>query len=468
MHTPTTIPDAMSRGLGTQHIPAGARTCPVGHGAEVRPAAVINHWQSTHDADAFPYDIVVAAFHDVGKHHVASGLLTALASVRAALVNVRGSAAGIRRLERFLDTALDKWDDRYANPTYLGLSLLPLATVDDPSRDLKDIERQYDRLFVQLVADAMRFETAAADSATEMLPELRPDRRTIAKRCRLGLQAIGPALRRLGLSDEGAVADPIVAARLLWATVEDGLTDAERRTLQLTMLPVSLVHDEYQFIRVLQAYEATFALVAVQMHAAIQALAGGSSERAILYIRAAESVFREAAPLFSLVGTMQVEAFRAFRVFTEGASAIQSRSYKRVESLCRRPDAVRLDSIAYHSVPEVRERVLAGQATLDGMFAAARASGRIGAGEMETLEEAMQQFAATLGRWRRTHARLAVRMLGERAGTGYTEGTPYLTAVQAIPVFSSLRDGADAEAHARAGGDTAMRRCPWSGLSSGG
>ena len=35
-------------------------------------------------------------------------------------------------------------------------------------------------------------------------------------------------------------------------------------------------------------------------------------------------------------------------------------------------------------------------------------------------------------------------MLGERTGTGYTEGAPYLKAVQTIPVFLSLATGLDA------------------------
>jgi hypothetical protein len=38
-----------------------------------------------------------------------------------------------------------------------------------------------------------------------------------------------------------------------------------------------------------------------------------------------------------------------------------------------------------------------------------------------------------------------VRMLGERTGTGYTEGAPYLEAVQAIPVFSYVGMGEDVE-----------------------
>jgi len=164
------------------------------------------------------------------------------------------------------------------------------------------------------------------------------------------------------------------------------------------------------------------------------------------------------APLFSLVATMQVAAFHTFREFTEGASAIQSRNYKLVESLCRQPDASRLDSAAYLSVPEVRERVLAGQMTLDDAFQVARAAGHLNARDVAALEQEMRRFAATLLRWRRTHYGIAVRMLGERTGTGYTEGSPYLKEVQTIPVFPSLAQGPDAEdAAARAaegGGET--------------
>ncbi len=446
-----------SRTAGAVSCPHMMRTsvhCPVARpvaldeALNLRPADAIATWLSSRNADDFPYDAVVAEFHRVGKHFVATELLEALAAARAALPQVRGSVASLRLLERFLEAALDKWDGRYANPTYLGLSLLPLPAVDDPS-DAATSQRRYDRLFVQLIADAMRFELAAADGATELLPRMRADARTTAKRCRLGLQIAGPAARRLGLDEGVDVVDPIAGARRLWANLAADLSPAERRALQLTMLPVSLIHDEYQFIRVLQSYEATFALVAVQLQAAVHALSDGEFALAQQSILAAERALREAAPLWSLVATMRVEAFQTFREFTEGASAIQSRNYKLVESLCRRPDQARLDSAAYLSVPEVRQRVLAGQLTLDEAFQAARAAGRFSSGEVDDLEQAMREFAATLLRWRRTHYRIAVRMLGERTGTGYTEGAPYLESVQAIPVFSSVamdEDADDAEA----------------------
>jgi tryptophan 2,3-dioxygenase len=444
------------RALGAQTSPPGLGAPPVGPDEGSKSAAAITDWMASRDADDFPYDAVVAEFHRGGKHVVGTDLLEALAGVRAALPEAGGSASSVRLLDRFLDVALDKWDGRYANPTYLALSLLPLPKEDDLGHDIIAAERQHDRLFVLLIADALRFEVAAAEGGTTLLPQMQPDARTTSKRCRLGLQAAGPAAQRLGLDDGVVVADPIAGARRLWANLAADLSIAERRTVQLTMLPVSVVHDEYQFIRVLQAFEATFALVAVQLRAAVRALTGGGADLALPRIRAAESALREAAPLFSLVATMQVEAFRTFREFTEGASAIQSRNYKSVESLCRQPDPSRLDSVAYLSVPEVRQRVLAGQTTLDGAYEAARAAGRLSQCDEIDLERAMREFAAALLRWRRAHYRIAVRMLGERTGTGYTEGSPYLQAAQAIPVFPSLPEGEDSgdtDARDRAGGD---------------
>lgn len=424
-------------------------------------------WQSTASADVFPFSDVMAAFQAGGKHFVAEEVLRALNCVRNHLPHVRGDSHDRERLERFLENALDKWDGRYANPTYLGLNLLPLPTLTDDLTQLAAIERQYDRLLVQLAADAARFELAAFDGKTAFLPHLRADERTTAKRCRLALQIALPAARRLNL-DEGLEADDaLAAARCLWANVNQQLSEDDRLTLRLTMLPVSLQHDEYQFIRILQAFEATFALAAVEIHAAVRALGTGQIAFATERITVAERALHEAAPLFSLVATMRIEAFHTFREFTEGASAIQSRNYKLMESLCRDPDAARRDAPAYTSVPEVRQRVLSGHETLDAAFLAAASTGRYASAEIATLEQAMQRFAATLRRWRRTHHGIAVRMLGERTGTGYTEGAAYLHTVQSIPVFTTVGDE-DSESVTAAGtlveavsAVTGRGRCPF-------
>jgi tryptophan 2,3-dioxygenase len=404
----------------------------------------LSAWRSRGDADAFPYEAVIDEYHRVGKHFVAAELLDALEAVRHALPEASGSAAARSVLERFLGAALDKRDGRYDYPTYLALDLLPLPGAGDDDGAVAEGRR--DALLAGLVADALRFELDADGGRTGLLPRMRPDARTVGKRCRLGLQVLEPCLRRLGLPGTPESADPVAAAGHVCRQVE-GATAADLRTaLRLTMLPVHVVHDEWMFIRVLQSFETAFALVAVRLRAAVAGLGDGRCGQAARDVEAGEGALHEASPLFSLLATMQVEAFRTFREHTEGASAIQSRGYKLVESLCRTPDEPRLDSIAYRSVPEVRERVLEGQPTLDEALLAARASGRADAGELEEVELAMRRFAGRLLQWRRTHHRLAVRMLGERTGTGYTEGTPYLGAVRTIPVFRSTGEGGGGDA----------------------
>jgi tryptophan 2,3-dioxygenase len=218
-------------------------------------------------------------------------------------------------------------------------------------------------------------------------------------------------------------------------------TEAELRAIRWSMLPVHTLHDEYLFLRVLQSFEVSFAYIAQNLLAAIGALDLFEVEEAAARIRACAVALRESAPAFSLLASMQVAAFRTFRTYTEGASAIQSGAYKLVESLCRRPDQDRLDSVAYRSVEPVRREVLAGQRTVYEAFAAV--SDQLSATDVEQLTTAIGEFQATHGRWRQTHYRLAVRMLGDQTGTGYTEGTPYLKAGLELRLFPDLAAGTE-------------------------
>lgn len=398
----------------------------------------LSAWVRDPQPPRFPYDSTVAEYRRLGKHFVSNAVLDGLAAARDALPAPTGLDADTL-LRRFFDTALDKRDGRYDYPSYVGLSLLPIPTVATPDVDAAGALALRDRLVIQLLADVLAFELAAADGSPGQLVHLPPDARTVAKRCRLAVRIAVPALERAGLAARVAAVDPEQAARELCAAVAGTVTPLERRVLQLSMLPVFVSHDEYLFIRVLQLFETTFAMQSVQLQSAVLALAAGDGATAASHVRVAESTLRESAPLFSLLGTMQVEAFRTFRVFTDGASAIQSRNYKILESLCRTPDRDRFDSAAYTSTPEVRLRVLAGTATLDDAFMDACATDHIEPIERDEVASAMARFSETMQRWRQTHYRLAVRMIGERTGTGDTEGAAYLGAVRGLAVFRSIQ-----------------------------
>lgn len=402
------------------------------HSAEVNAATavqLVRHWRSGSgswggDPAAFPYKAVVDAYHGVGKHFVDAELLAELDHVRCADSPPRGQI-----LDSFLDSALDKFDGRYDYRTYLALDLLGLpdpVTIVDGSGPAESHQELCLWLFAALMADALSFEEAARDDKHVLLPGLRPDWQLAEKRLGHLRRAIRPVLDQLGIAvanDGGAGLAVAVARR----SPVDGLR------VRCSMLPVYTHHDEWVFIRVLQSFETAFQRVALLLAAAVASLRNCDAQGTVTQLLSASEALKVAGPAFSVLATLQPVAFQEFRVYTEGASAIQSGSYKVVEALCRQPEAERLDSVAFRSVPQVRERVLAAYPSLLGTLQAC--GDRLAGPAQAQIASAMEIFADRLTRWRQTHYRLARRLLGDRTGTGYTEGVSYLDQVRTIPVF---------------------------------
>ena len=418
---------------------------PVAAAEQLHRTAVdeLDSWCRQPVAARFPYQQVRSAYLRVGKHHVATELLDALARARVAAAGAQGDPEDRELLRAYFDIALDKADDRYDYPSYTGLSLLPMPNTeggcDAAYADAAQV--QWDRWLCWLMSDLLDFEVGVRKGEIELLPQLRPDDRIVAKRLHLGLRIMAPPLGRLGYD---AATQPASAetdeARVeeLHGLLAPCLSEDSRLRLQLCMMPVYTAHDEYLFIRVLQMFEITFAAMAVQLDNATSAIVRGDLATVEARMACAGRLLDEAAPLFSLLATMQVESFRTFRTFTEGASAIQSRGYKMVESLCREPDAERLDSAAYLSVPEIRAAILSGRLTIEEAYRQLYLAGDLAPAQQEQLDRAIARLGAKVMRWKRTHYSIALRMLGtEQTGTGYTEGTPYLAAVNAIPIFRS-------------------------------
>ncbi|RNH99631.1 hypothetical protein EEZ25_21760 [Micromonospora aurantiaca] len=385
----------------------------------------------TPDARRFPYDRVVDAYQHHGKHFVPHEWTTPLQLTRQRLPSVRGPH---QQLAAFLDIALDKVDDRFDYRTFLGLRLLPIPDPDSDTEPAQRLLARRDRLHVLLLADLAAFELRALDHPAAPPGRLRPAGPLVAKRLRHAMRAANPALHRLSLPLR-EVNDPVALARRLVTMTCVDRTEAERLMLRTTLLPVSTVHDERLFLRTLQCFEVTLGLLAVDLTAAVTAVTEDRLSMAGVRLTLAARLLHETAPLWSMLATMQPQAFHRFRTHTDGASAIQSRAYKLVESLCRTPEPHRLRSTAYLSVPDVRDRIRAGQISLDDALSAIRADRDILA-ESPTLADGIRAFTAAVFQWRRTHYRLAVRMLGaERPGTGATPGTPYLLGSRDTTVF---------------------------------
>jgi tryptophan 2,3-dioxygenase len=186
-----------------------------------------------------------------------------------------------------------------------------------------------------------------------------------------------------------------------------------------------------------------FTTLADAMVAATAALRAGRAREAVSHVEYADLVFARAAMLFRLVATLRVEAFADFRVHTEGASAIQSEQYKRFEAACARPATVRLESAAFANVPRVRSAVEAGVDTLSDARRAAGPGTDPGTVDGAALALALRRLEAQHQRWKAAHHGLAVRMLGDAPGSGYTAGVPYLRACLSNRLFDDLGDPAD-------------------------
>ena len=349
----------------------------------------------------------------VGKHFLQTGRLEQLASIR----DRHGGRDPY--LDAFLACILDKHDGHFWNRTYL---FLPVLEVILDEHDLLP-----SGLAALLAADVVRYELCAAHRLKDVSLLGRPDSRTLRTRLRHSLRFM---TAHLGSSEAEGLLSAIahepeseLAAVLMHLPAPIVARAAD--WLELTVQPVSIVHDEYFFVRILQAHEMSFTGMNRRMRDAISALRDDQFALAVDRLEAVVAFMDRNASLFRMVATMRPEAFHTFREFTDGASAIQSEQYKRFEGLCGLPPETRLGSPAFDSVPTVLAEVSDGQDTMTDAYRHAYAAGRHPV-ELATIAELLSTLEASHRRWKGTHVTLATRILGDARGSGYTSGVGYL------------------------------------------
>ncbi|WP_157879678.1 tryptophan 2,3-dioxygenase family protein [Streptomyces yangpuensis] len=364
-----------------------------------------------------------------GKHFLPEHMLIRLRKIRDR------NAADLPFLDTFLDCVLDKHENRFWNRTYLSLPVLELLL------DGRNSVRSAERMATLLMADVVRFEAGAATGSREGPGRGRPDAATVRTRLRHALRfvAAGPGGAEAG--DLPSRLDGIPGSRLRELT--DRLPGPPATEgwawFDVTVQPVYVLHDEYFFIRILQAHEMLFTAMANHVKSAVSALRAGRPGESAERIDDAAVIFERAAGLFRTVATMRAEHFSAFRHYTQGASAIQSEQYKRFESLCGVPPAPRLHSAAFTSVPAVRaEARAAGHDTVTRAYLDLRRGGGPDRAEWDRLDTALGRLEGRHQRWKSAHRGLAARMLGDAHGSGYTDGVPYLTGALENRLFWQL------------------------------
>jgi tryptophan 2,3-dioxygenase len=349
----------------------------------------------------------------VGQHFLGRDRLERLATIRDRYVGRDPY------LDAFLDCILDKHEGRFWNRTYLALPVLEVV--------LAETDVQPAGVAALLAADIVRYELCAAHRLTEVSPVGRPEPRTLRTRVRHSLRFM---TAHLGSTEsEGlltAIAhEPESDLPHLLLQLPTPPVAIAGEWLELSVQPVSTVHDEYFFMRVLQAHEMAFTGMNRRVRDAITALRDGQLDVATALLEEVVTFMDRNASLFRIVATMRYEAFHTFREFTDGASAVQSEQYKRFEGLCGLPPPSRLASPAFESVPAVLAEVGEGRDTLTDAYRDAAAGGRHPA-QIEVITGLLRDLEDSHRRWKATHVTLATRMLGDARGSGHTSGVGYL------------------------------------------
>lgn len=240
-------------------------------------------------ADGLPLArLVTAQVLRSGRHHLGTDLLTQLDALR------RGR--GERVLDAYLDAVLARRRDRFRGPAYLALPLLELVR-DDHGLD-------HERTAALLLADVVRHERRPGARCDARTRELR-----IAHAARF-VTAVDPAL---------------------------GLRWTPGPWFALSVLPVSAEHDEYTFVRTLQAQEMLFGALTVAVRDSTQALRDGDVAAATADLDRARGLLGRATVLLRLLATTRRSAFRAFRRHTEGV--LWPEAHRRFTLACSAPIA---------------------------------------------------------------------------------------------------------------------------------
>jgi tryptophan 2,3-dioxygenase len=244
-------------------------------------------------------------------------------------------------------------------------------------------------------------------------------------------------------------------------TYGDYLKVPELTQLQHCLTPDS--HDELQFIIVHQAYELWFKLVLFELDSIIAAMNDGNAKLAVWLFQRVVTIERLLIQQIHVLETMSPVDFLRFRGKLNPASGFQSVQFREIEFVSNLKDQDLLQHL--RSDPQSLERLgkRLNQPTLWDAFLqllehnrfaipADRNSEKIKQElvrlyedaeqyyELFLLAEAMIEHDELIGLWRAHHVRMVERMIGNKIGTGGSEGVKYLTTTLMKKCFPELWD----------------------------
>ena len=222
-------------------------------------------------------------------------------------------------------------------------------------------------------------------------------------------------------------------------------------------------HDELQFIIVHQAYELWFKLILFELDSIIQAIGKGDVKFAVRLFNRVISIERLLNQQIHILETMSPVDFLRFRDKLNPASGFQSIQFREIEFVSNLKEPGMLAHLKSDPESMARLKKRLEEPTLWDVFLellernrfeipADRNSEKVKQElvrlyensdqfyDLFLLAEAMIEHDELLGLWRVHHVRMVERMIGNKIGTGGSEGVRYLATTLMKKSFPELWD----------------------------
>ncbi|MFJ7497635.1 hypothetical protein ACIQZB_42345 [Streptomyces sp. NPDC097727] len=382
--------------------------------------------------EKFPFGDVIEHFRCVGRGDAHPALIAKLRDLHASVQSDTPPAdeeVSTPPLSSWLRLTFDQEDGDYH--TYVGTHLY------DGMRERSEGEKGdilSDTIMAALAVDLLSTETSA------LVAEPSRRQRTRARAAYQLLRSMNALAPAWGEKFEGkagpfATADVLngdealtAAASKAISVAADQIEQPVRLLVETTMLPVTRLHDEQMFIRIIQIFEGLYVHIGRCLERAITALDNGDTEGCRDELSDAANRLEATPALFRVLTTMPREAFAVIRENTNGRSAVQSTSYRRVELLSAPRDPGSFS-------PQAPFLVLEGE-TLQEVFE--RQLPELPSQNVTRLGESMRRLDAGWHMSKRTHWGITLKIIGSAPGTGGTSGADYLQRTAEVSLFPDL------------------------------
>jgi tryptophan 2,3-dioxygenase len=416
----------MIRGVGGQSRHAADRASELR--LLERAARSLARWRDTPDRtsalhrfpEAFPFDDLLAYYRCTGRINADTSLVAAVRAVR--------DSSDSQSLTAWLAMLVDQENGDYG--TYYGGELF--EQYRHRSADRRSGYDPNDTLIAALIADLAALEAEALAATADDGEQRKRTRATV--QALAGLPRLAPGWQRDALPcaeinlpsplpaelDDHKLAELAVEAAV---RINDGMPADVRHLVEISLAPVTRLHDEQMFIRLIQVFEVLYTIVGDCLANATDTLRRGDANATCVALGTAATRLRAMSVLFRVLTTMPSDAFSVIRSNTPGRSANQSASYRRVERLSAPPaPAAEGDT---------------GGASLQGVWQ--RQATRLSDQESRQVADAMLALDANWRTTKRTHWGITLKTIGRAPGTGGTSGADYLQAKADTPLFPLLR-----------------------------